>query len=194
VHAIVERTGIMRRLLRGELPLERYRALLRNLYDIYLALEAALVKHAHHPSLERVVIPALFRSTALAADLDQLDGGDWRDLLAEPATGRYVARLEQIEQEDPALLVAHAYVRYLGDLNGGQILKGIVAPMLPPPSGAALSFYEFGSPDDVRDYRRTFSDGLRKTPLADDVIQRIVLEAHLAFDFHRELFEELDTH
>jgi heme oxygenase len=194
VHAIVERTGIMRRLLRGELPLERYRALLRNLYDIYLTLEAALVKHAQHPSLERVVIPALFRSTALAADLDQLDGGDWRDLLAEPATVRYVARLEQIEQEDPALLVAHAYVRYLGDLNGGQILKGVVAPMLPAPSGAALSFYEFGSPDDVRDYRRTFSDGLRKTPLADDVIQRIVLEAHLAFDFHRELFEELDTH
>jgi heme oxygenase len=185
----------MRALLRGELSLERYRALLRNLYDIYVMLEAALVRNAHHPSLERVVIPALFRSPSIASDLDQLAGKNWcAGLSVEPATARYVARLRQIETEDPSLLVAHAYVRYLGDLYGGQILKAIVGPMLPARFGRALKFYDFGSLDDVRGYRRTFSEALRATPLDDAVIQRIVLEAHLAFDFHCELFEQLDAH
>ena len=37
----------------------------------------------------------------------------------------YVNRINQISEEKPELLVAHAYTRYLGDLSGGQILKKI---------------------------------------------------------------------
>jgi len=35
----------------------------------------------------------------------------------------YVQRLEECGKENPELLIAHAYTRYLGDLSGGQILK-----------------------------------------------------------------------
>ncbi|MCK7500861.1 MAG: biliverdin-producing heme oxygenase [Comamonadaceae bacterium] len=39
----------------------------------------------------------------------------------------YVARLRWLDRHDPGRLLAHAYVRYLGDLSGGQVVQRIVA-------------------------------------------------------------------
>ena len=81
-----------------------------------------------HPSVGPVVMPELFRSDALVADLQAL-GAAPAPPLAQ-ATRQYVERLGEISATDPGLLVAHAYVRYLGDLNGGQALRRVVARSL----------------------------------------------------------------
>ena len=36
----------------------------------------------------------------------------------------------EIAKEEPYLLIAHHYTRYLGDLSGGQILKNIAQKAL----------------------------------------------------------------
>lgn len=69
-----------------------------------------------------------------------------------PAITSFVQHLERISSTRPALLLAHAYVRYLGDLSGGQIVRSRIRRVyaLDPHSSDAsessqdgTQFYEF---------------------------------------------------
>lgn len=52
---------------------------------------------------------------------------------------------------DHSRLLAHAYVRYMGDLSGGQIIRNkIVKAYDLPDSGAGASFYDFKSLENSR--------------------------------------------
>jgi heme oxygenase len=192
LHTAAERSHFMGALMRGEVDRAAYCALLRNLSAIYGALEPALVRHAGHPLIAPLHAPALFRATALARDLGHLHGPRWAgDLALQDATRQYVARLHELDARRPGLLVAHAYVRYLGDLSGGQMLRRVVArnPALGGEQGVA--FYDFGDPLATRALTESFRAGLAS--LAPDVSEAdaLVAEARRAFGLHQQLFEEL---
>lgn len=192
-HKQVEATGFVRALLSGQVDRAGYCLLLASLHPIYAALEAALLRQVQHPAISRVFSAELLRASPLGSDLDHLHGPAWRDeLAAQPAALDYAARLAEIENSEPALLVAHAYVRYLGDLSGGQALRKIVARSLDLPSEAGTRFYDFGSPQQVGGMAQRFRSGLDQ--IEGDAVAReaIVSEATDAFRRHGELFEQLD--
>ncbi len=192
LHTEVERGPLMHALLRGQLGRPAYCLLLRNLHAIYITLEAALTQHATHPLLAPLFLPPLFRADALARDLDVLHGVGWqRDLKNQPACETYVQRLRHLRHNDPALLVAHAYVRYLGDLSGGQMLKRIVGDSLQPGPGAGTAFYDFGDQDQTEALTLAFRAGLSALPVDEAQTTRIVAEARSAFELHRDLFRQL---
>ena len=144
-HRRVERSGVMATLLRGRIERLAYLALLRNLHALYAALEPALSRQAAHPAVGPVVVPELFRRDALESDLRALQReADPPAEVLRPATVAYVERLREIEATQPELLVAHAYVRYLGDLSGGQHLRRIVRRALALQGAAGTCFYDFG--------------------------------------------------
>ncbi|MGQ0620118.1 MAG: biliverdin-producing heme oxygenase [Panacagrimonas sp.] len=191
LHTQAERSGIMRALLRGELSLAGYCALLRNLYVIYAALEPALLRHAQHPLIAPIHDPVLFRRAALAADLDVLHGPDWSGAVQVTETSEeYSRRLEQHAKSDPAILLAHAYLRYLGDLSGGQILQGIVRASMKLPDEDGSRFYQFGGPG-ARALAQQFRAGLDAITIDKETADRIVGEAQWAFWMHARLFDEL---
>lgn len=130
-------------LVAGRIRPGAYLVLLDGLLPVYRALEDGLRRHADAPALAPVARPELFRATALAQDravlAERLGVGEGRPL-AEGA--RYAARIEELADRYPECLLAHAYVRHLGDLSGGQILRRRLArsPSIGP---AAVRFYEF---------------------------------------------------
>ena len=192
LHTEVEQSLLMQALLRGNLSLVAYCMLLRNLHAIYAALEAALKHHAAEPSLSPVCLPALFRSDALAQDLNDLCGATWAStVVLQQATQQYVAHLQHLHETHPALLVAHAYVRYLGDLSGGQLLKRIVAKNPQIPLGSGTAFYDFGDAGTTQGLIRDFRAGLEKIPGNEARVDAIVAEAKQAFERHRTLFQQL---
>ena len=199
LHTEVERAGVMRRLLRGQLDAAGYCLLLRNLHAVYEVLEAAL-QLSTTPALQQLVPPVLWRAPALQQDLLVLHGSAWRDdLPLAPAALAYVQRLHDLahgeEQGQPQLLAAHAYVRYLGDLNGGQMLARLVAPALQlhGVQGQGLAFYSFAGALSVIDLQTAFRQALDLQASSEDQMQVMVLEACSAFERHRELFEQLDV-
>jgi heme oxygenase len=192
-HKRVESTGFVRALLGGQVDRAGYCLLLASLHPIYAALEAALVRRAQHPVIAPVFSPELLRETPLGSDLDHLHGPAWRDeLTAQPAARAYAARIAEIEHGEPALLVAHAYVRYLGDLSGGQALRRIVASSLDLAAEAGTRFYDFGSPQQVGAMAQRFRSGLDRIEADPVAREAIVGEATDAFRRHGELFEQLD--
>jgi heme oxygenase len=192
LHAQAERAGIMPALLHGHLPLADYRRLLRNLHALYAALEPALLRHRDHPCVAPICFPALFREAALADDLAMLgERSAPADSELDPVALAYRRRLEALDAHDPALLVAHAYVRYLGDLSGGQILARIVAKTYDLADGRGTRFYQFGPADRVAAHAQALRAGLDSVPVDAAGRQRIVDEAQRAFQRHADLFTHL---
>jgi len=188
LHSAAERAGLMPALLRGELPLAGYAALLWQLLPIYEALESALALASKAgPGRGDVprFDPALARCAALRADLahlqTRLDASAVAGLTA-PARA-YAAHLLTLP---PPLLAAHAYVRYLGDLAGGQVLARIVGRAYGLQTDG-LRFYRFdGEPAALSQGLRAVLDGLPA-----EVGEAIVAEARSAFQRHVDLFEAL---
>ena len=195
LHTEAERSPFMGELLRSRMAREPYVGLLRNLHAIYAAMEPALARHASHAAIAPVLLPGLARAALLEADLDAIHGdGSWRDVVdLQPAAQAYVARLEDIAESDPSLLLAHAYVRYLGDLSGGQLLERIVANSMQLAPGEGTAFYGFGDAVHTAALKRDFRAGLGQIVLDEAGTEAVVAEAVRAFTLHRQLFDELAT-
>ncbi len=178
-------------LLRGQLALGSYRALLCNLLALYVALEVALEARQADPHVAPLHMPELYRAPALASDLMALGApAAAAEGQVEEAARAYAKRLAQLAHSGSPRLVAHAYVRYLGDLYGGQTLARIVtrAYGLGPD---ATRFYAFGSDAQVQASRSAFRAALAAVPATPAEADLIVAEARWAFEQHCRLFEQL---
>jgi heme oxygenase (biliverdin-producing, ferredoxin) len=178
LHGRAERAGVMGALLQGQLERARYVALLRNLHALYEALEA-----------RELPVASLRRTEALAADLQALHGADWdRAYSLSRAARDYVARLEHAQA--PAL-AAHAYVRYLGDVHGGQILKAIVRRLYGLSEHGGTAFYDFGPESTLSELRASLRSSLSALTYDARDTDRAADESRWAFEQHIRLFEEL---
>jgi heme oxygenase (biliverdin-producing, ferredoxin) len=187
LHSRAERSGVMAQLLAGTVSRPAYVALLANLQAIYAALETAL-QTPRLPQAENTtpLFQSLARSTVLAADLRAF-GGPAPALV--PATLAYVARLQSCGQAGAHRLWAHVYVRYLGDLHGGQVLSRLVQGHFGVPH--STHFYDFGDAAQVQQLRETLRGQLGSLPLSEQQRDDTVAEAVWAFVAHCELFDQL---
>jgi heme oxygenase len=194
LHRAAESSGVMRQILDGRIEAGAYCLLARNLHALYAALERALDRHAALPVVAPIRFPALFRTSALEEDLRYLHGADWAELPLAPAMRDYVARIDDLAAVRPALLSAHAYVRYMGDLSGGQMLRDIVRRALGrhDGDGAGTAFYAYGDAVDAGEAKARFRSALDALPVDAVGADAIVAEANSAFGRHLLLFTELD--
>lgn len=196
MHRVAEQSGVMRRLLRGQAGRDEYALLLRNLHALYAALEQALERNAAAPVVAPVRMPTLYRGPALAQDLEHFSGPSWEGLPLTPAMRAYVARIEEVSAGAPHLLAAHAYVRYLGDLSGGQMLVKVIRRSFGLTDKDGTAFYRFEvtpgtiSAETLKDNFRAALNGL---PLDAAAADAVVAEANAAFARHVALFAELDA-
>lgn len=191
LHAEAERSGVMHELLRGQLALPGYVALLHNLQALYAALEAALSDCQSNPKVAPVCQPALFRREAIERDLMALGAPPTTATRLVPAMHTYVNRVQALGHSRSPRLVAHAYVRYLGDLHGGQVLARVVRQSLPTAGAAGLNFYGFGPADAVAAHVAAFRQALDALPLSPAEADAVVDEACWAFSQHVRVFAEL---
>ncbi|XP_059056321.1 heme oxygenase 1 [Achroia grisella] len=64
----------------------------------------------------------LHRKSAFEEDLQHYLGDEWQSLPKSAALENYLEHLQNLEKENPKLLMAYIYHLYLGLLSGGQIL------------------------------------------------------------------------
>lgn len=186
LHGVAEKSGLMPVLLRGQLSGAHYGVLLRNLQAIYAALERGLAHAERAPELD---FAPLYRSAAIAQDLEFLAVPVDTPLCV--AAQAYVQRLEVLGAEHSPLLLAHAYVRYLGDLYGGQMLRRCVSHLLQSEGGQGLHFYEFGTPGQVAELIASFRTGLDSVQLDAHQAEAMAQEARLGFTWHVDMFRQL---
>jgi len=159
-HKIAERTGFMADMFRSRASLKDYTLFKRNLLPIYETIEGSLAALEPFPSMQLGFPPALHRARSLRHDLSQMVGGDgFQGMPCLKATRDYCAAIKHSVADEPAAILGHIYVRYLGDLYGGQTLSKVLQKTLSlPPS--SLTFYDFRAAGELIDVRSRFRHAL----------------------------------
>jgi len=192
-HTMAENMGFVRCFLRGVVEKNSYRKLVANFYYAYAAMEEELERHQNHPVVSTVYFPELHRKATLEADLAFYYGPNWREQIAlTPAGQAYVDRIRYVANTQPELLLGHSYTRYMGDLSGGQILKGIAERAMSLNDGEGTAFYEFDEISDEKAFKAAYRESMDSAPVDEAMADRIVEEANDAFGLNMEMFKELE--
>ena len=192
-HNAAENTKFVSQFLKGVLDPEEYRKLITDFYYVYDTMEQLIVKTTDPKAkvLQQFNV-SLFRTSFLERDLRFYWGPMWRDLLIpSEACNAYCHRINEVAEKDPYLLIAHHYTRYIGDLSGGQILKGIAQSALQPPEGEGLHFYNFPMIDDAKAFKTNYKAVLDGLELNETEINALIREANHAFKLNMYLFDEI---
>ncbi|MGL4503815.1 MAG: heme oxygenase (biliverdin-producing) [Planktothrix sp.] len=192
-HTMAENVGFIKCFLKGTVEKTSYRKLVGNLYFVYSAMEEEMERHRNHPILSKLYFPELNRKQSLEQDLYFYHGANWKEeVQPSEATKSYVARIREISNSEPELLIAHLYTRYLGDLSGGQILKGIAQNAMNLQDGQGTEFYEFNDIPDEKAFKVNYRQQMDSVDIDQDTATRIVDEANDAFGMNMKLFNELE--
>jgi heme oxygenase len=165
-HRRAETRPFVKVLFKGDVHPKLYATYLKNQHLTYEVLEVCAMPHGLFAGL-----PEIRRAPAILEDFLELWGDDTTQPRIMPVVDEYIKYILSIK-DDPKKLMAHIYVRHMGDLSGGQMIAKRV-----PGSG---KYYQFGdNPEAIKEEIRARLDD----SLAD--------EARACFDFAAKLFEQM---
>uniref|UniRef100_A0AAU7YPV0 Heme oxygenase n=1 Tax=Gracilaria hainanensis TaxID=2871843 RepID=A0AAU7YPV0_9FLOR len=193
-HSMAENVSFVKSFLGGVVDKKSYRILIANLFFVYTALEEQIEKNKDHFVVQSIYFPELNRTFSLKQDLEYYYGSNWKEqVFPSLATQIYVDRIHNIGINQPELLIAHAYTRYMGDLSGGQILKKIAQTAMNLSSNEGTAFYNFHDIKDEKRFKIIYRQALDNAPINQMQIQQIIAEANIAFNLNMKVFQELNS-
>jgi len=163
-HRNAETQPFVKVLFSGRMDPLLYAQYLKNQHPIYEVLEVCAMAHGLLNGM-----PDIRRAPAILDDFAEL-WGDQEIPPLRPVVERYMQYIFSIK-DDPKRLMAHIYVRHMGDLAGGQMIAKRV-----PGLG---KYYQFQDPEGLKTAIRA--------KLSDDMAD----EAKVCFRFAAELFQEM---
>lgn len=135
-HKNAERTAFVHRMLKREMTPYQYYVYLSNQFLMYTVLEDAAEKAGVLLGIENIK-----RGIHMCKDLQELEREHKFEIPVHlKSTAEYMRYVYNIS-EDADKLLSHIYVRHMGDLSGGQIIKKFV-----PGTGR---FYQFDEDVDI---------------------------------------------
>lgn len=188
-HAQAEREPLVAALMNGTVSTGTYLRWLVALHGLYEALERGL--DAWDAAL---VPPAVHRTQFLQDDITY-----WCRHLrcprpaAGPAAQAYAGHLASLSESAPALLAAHAYVRYLGDLSGGRLMHRALTGLgghAGPGTHPGLAFFVYPEGVSLALLRDQVRQGLRRAGRRTAPWAPVLDEAVDAFERHRAMMSE----
>lgn len=165
-HKNAERSNFAKKLVSGKISTAEYACYLYNMWLVYARLEAKATELGVMYGIEDVC-----RASFIFADMRSMGIKEEKKL---KSSMDYIEYLKGID--DAQTILAHCYVRHMGDLSGGQIIAKKLKDNFP------VRFYEFD--EDVK----TLKDFLR-AKLNNNMAE----EAMVAFDWANKIFLELDS-
>lgn len=192
-HTEAESSTFMGDMLGGRLGVDAYTRYTEQLWFVYRALEDGAQSLREDPVAGPFIQPELMRAAELERDLTHLRGEGWREGLEPlPATAAYAARVAECAREWPAGYIAHHYTRYLGDLSGGQIIRGTAEKTWGfERKGDGVRFYVFEQIPNPAAFKRDYRELLDAVNADDLEKQRIIDECKRAFALNTAVFRDL---
>lgn len=170
-HRRAERTTFMNRMLKKEISPEQYYVYIKNQLFVYTTLEY----YASEVGIFDGDMSRIMRGVSLLEDVLEMEvNNNFPSAPILSSSYEYVRYIQSIGK-DAEKLLAHIYVRHMGDLSGGQIIKRLV----PGPT----HLYEFeGDVEELKNLVRSkLHDGLEK-------------EARVCFGMVQSFLEELEEY
>jgi len=163
-HKDAERQEFVKILFSGNISHELYATFLKNQHPCYDILEACAMSCGILTGL-----PDVRRSLKINEDFLELWHEEQEPVIL-PVVKRYMDHIMTIK-DDPKRLMAHVYVRHMGDLAGGQMISKKV-----PGAGR---MYQFEDPEGL------------KTAIREKINDDMAAEAIVCFEFATQMFKEI---
>jgi heme oxygenase len=164
-HTSAERQEFVKILFSGSINPDLYAAYLKNQHPQYEILEVCAM-----PLGLLTGLPDIRRAPSILADYLELHKETGPEPKILPVVERYIKYILSIK-DDPKKLMAHIYVRHMGDLAGGQM----IAKRVP----GAGKYYQFADPDAL------------KIAIREKLDDSMAEEAQVCFQFAKEFFQEM---
>jgi heme oxygenase len=164
-HKNAETQPFVKVLFSGKINPKLYATFLKNQHPCYEILEVCAMPHQLLHGL-----PDIRRAPSILADFQELWSEADGDPQMLPTTDQYIKYILSIKDQ-PERLMAHIYVRHMGDLAGGQMIAKRV-----PGSGR---MYQFENPDAL------------KAAIRERINDDMAEEAKVCFQFAADMFKDM---
>lgn len=193
-HQETEKVPYLRAIFRGGLDPQTYTYQLESMLYVYKEMEELFRLKKDNPVLAKVYFPELFRTKALEEDIKFFQTKFQTKIRGtiSSATQKYIDHIKSVAETKPELLVAQSYVRYLGDLSGGQAIKKVIAKTFQLEGNDGTAFYEFPEIQDHMAFKGIYRTAMDTLPLDETQKMALLEEAKITFDLNKFLFIELD--
>lgn len=172
-HKTAENQEFVKTIMSGNINPELYGTYIFNLLQCYSLLE----KYCSENGLFRD-LPSIERSIKLKKDYEILWPRQEKPPYITDSVLRYIYHLDSIKNE-PEKLFAHVYVRHMGDLYGGQMIR--------KKTPGANTYLVFQKPEQLKAKIRELIYNYVITYQIN-----VVAEARLCFEYATELFKEMN--
>ena len=171
LHSAAENTGYIKKLVDGTASVDGYAEYIYNLEKMYKAIENALDKNENND----VVKPFVLNSMKLLA-----------------STEACVAKIEELSETKPELVVAYAYTRFLADLFGGRTFLSLLSTSYKI-SNEGLNYYQFPKINDLRGYVMKYHNMLGEINLSNEMKIDFINEVNNAYIYNLAISNELEA-
>lgn len=163
-------------------------------YFVYVQLESAIKEHKDHEAFRGLseILSEFARADSIAKDLRFYLGEDWSTKYQPTqAVQDYIKHLQELEKEDPVLVLPYCYHMYMAMLAGGVMIKKLVKRSFAPPEGEGLNCFAF----DVKSnkaLRDTIKAKINAVQLDDEAKTLILAESVNCFKLNNQIVRSLD--
>ena len=192
LHSAAENTGYIKKLVDGNASVEGYAEYIYNLEKMYKAIEDALDKNENNNVVKPFVTRELYRSELMRKDLEFLLGDKLNSIKLLASTEACVAKINELSETKPELVVAYAYTRFLADLFGGRTFLSLLSTNYKI-SNEGLNYYQFPEINDLRGYVMKYHNMLADVDLSDEMKIDFINEVNNAYIYNIAISNELDA-
>ena len=192
LHRAAENTGYIKKLVDGTASVDGYAEYIYNLEKMYKAIENALDKNENNDVVKPFVTKELYRSELMRKDLNFLLGDKLNSMKLLASTEACVAKIEELSETKPELVVAYAYTRFLADLFGGRTFLSLLSTNYKI-SNEGLNYYQFPEINDLRGYVMKYHNMVADINLSDEMKVNFINEVNNAYIYNLAISNELDA-
>lgn len=190
-HSMAESSQFIKGFFKGLSTRVAFSQLVASLYFVYQAMEEEFDK-VDERNVKLLDYPELRRLPSLEQDMEYYFGERWKSIVVPShATQEYCNRIRTIARDQPHLMIAHMYARYIGDLFGGQLMRGMARTSLKLDKGKGTRFYEFDDITHIKKFIEAWYTRLNELHLSDEQKKEIVNEANYVFALNICIFQEI---
>jgi heme oxygenase len=177
-------------IMSGELGKQAFIEWQRALYPVYVLLEEILrAKRKTDATIHIFDHRKLDRADRIYDDLMLLGVDPIKEPTQLKTIPPYLEAIKKASEEAPRLMAYH-YTRYMGDMNGGQVIAMRMSKVYGI-DNRALSCYDFNQLGDLYHYRKQYKTLLELVPWTEEERESFIDEAKIAYKINEQLFNEL---
>ena len=191
IHQELESSTFVQQLFTGKLSSTEYYTYIKSLYDVYILLEEKILFDKETKFIRPIYFPELSRVSTIHKDINYLESIIDHSKIYNYTLDSVRAYLKLIANASSHQLIAHCYVRYMGDLSGGQMLKKVVQKYYANDSEQGINFYTF-SIDNITAFKINYKEKMNSIKLSKIEQEEVLEEAEKAFFCNLCLFQELE--